>query len=82
MFAGILAGHSGRTPEGYTLDLRQFISWCDEHRVRLFEGTPTHIDLYARELEELGRAPATIGGSAARCARARATSLLADRGDA
>jgi integrase/recombinase XerD len=59
--AGFLAGYSGRTREAYTLDLRQFIRWCDEHRLGLFDVTRTHIELYARELEELGRAPATIG---------------------
>jgi integrase/recombinase XerD len=59
--AGFLAGFSGRTREAYTLDLRQFYRWCDEHRLGLFDVTRTHIELYARELEELGRAPATIG---------------------
>lgn len=59
--AGYLAGFSGRTREAYTLDLRMFYRWCDEHRLALFEVTRTHIELYARELEELGRAPATIG---------------------
>ncbi len=59
--AGFLAGYSGPTREAYTLDLRQFIRWCDERRLGLFEVTRTHIELYARELEELGRAPATIG---------------------
>ena len=59
--AGFLAGYSGRTREAYTLDLRMFYRWCDEHRLELFRVTRTHIELYARELEELGRAPATIG---------------------
>jgi len=59
--AGFLAGFSGRTREAYTLDLRQFLIWCDRHRLGLFEVTRTHIELYARELEDLGRAPATIG---------------------
>ncbi len=59
--AGFLAGYSGRTREAYTLDLRQFYGWCDRHHLQLFEVTRTHIELYARELEELGRAPATIG---------------------
>jgi site-specific recombinase XerD len=52
--AGLLAGYAGRTWEAYTLDLRKFYRWC-------FEVTRTHIELYARELEELVRAPATIG---------------------
>jgi site-specific recombinase XerD len=59
--AGFMAGSSGRTREAYTLDLRQFYRWCDEHRLDLLEVSRTHIELYARELEELGRAPATIG---------------------
>ncbi|MBW3546513.1 MAG: site-specific integrase [Actinobacteria bacterium] len=59
--AGFLAGYSGRTREAYTLDMRQFYGWCDRHHLELFEVTRTHIELYARELEELGRAQATIG---------------------
>jgi hypothetical protein len=37
--AGFLAGFSGRTPEAYTLDLRVFYRWCDEHRLDLFAET-------------------------------------------
>ena len=59
--AGYLTGFSGRTREAYTLDLRMFYRWCEEHRLGLFEVTRTHIELYARELETLGRAPATVG---------------------
>lgn len=59
--AGFLAGYSGRTREAYTLDLRLFYRWCDDHRLGLFALTRTHIELYARELEDLGRRPATIG---------------------
>ncbi|MBA2279651.1 MAG: site-specific integrase [Acidimicrobiia bacterium] len=58
---GFLAGYSGRTREAYTLDLRMFYRWCEEHRLGLFDLTRTHIELYARELEDLGRKPATIG---------------------
>ena len=59
--AGFLAGYSGRTREAYTLDLRQFIGWCGEHRLGMFEITRTHIEPYARQLEEEGTAPAIIG---------------------
>jgi hypothetical protein len=38
-----------------------FYRWCEEHQLALFEITRTHIELYARELEEHGRAAATIG---------------------
>ncbi len=48
--AGFLAGYSGRTREAYTLDLRMFYRWCDEHQLALFDITRTHIELYAREL--------------------------------
>lgn len=61
--AGFLAGYAGRTREAYTLDLRQFIRWCGEHRLGLFDITRTHIELYARQLEEEGkRRPRSAGG--------------------
>ena len=59
--AGFLAGYSGRTREAYTLDLRQFLRWSTEHSLGLFEMTRTHIEIYARQLEDQGKAPATIG---------------------
>jgi site-specific recombinase XerD len=34
---------------------------CERHHLSLLEVGRTHIELYARELEDLGRAPATIG---------------------
>ncbi len=59
--AGFLAGYSGRTREAYTLDLRMFYRWSEEHQLALFEITRTHIELYASDLEDHGRAAATIG---------------------
>ena len=59
--AGFLAGYSGRTREAYTLDLRQFVGWCREHGIGLFDVRRAEIELYARQLEELGRTRATIG---------------------
>ena len=59
--AGLLAGYTDRNREAYTLDLHQFYGWCANHDLGLFEVKRTHIELYARELEELGRAPAMIG---------------------
>lgn len=41
--ARFLAGYSGRTREAYTLDLRMFYRWCEEHHLALFEITRTHI---------------------------------------
>jgi hypothetical protein len=36
--AGFLAGYSGLTRDAYTLDLRQYVAWCTEHRVAVFGG--------------------------------------------
>ena len=40
--AGFLSGYSGRTREAYTLDLRQFVRWFSDHRLRCLclNGTP------------------------------------------
>lgn len=77
--AGFLAGYSGRTREAYTLDLRQLVRCCGEHCLPPpFDVTRTHFELYARELEELGRSPATIGQRLTRDA-ARTVRRLAKR---
>jgi site-specific recombinase XerD len=58
--AGFLAGYRGLTREAYALDLRQFLSFCERHGLRLFSVRRTEIELYARGLEEAGRARATV----------------------
>jgi site-specific recombinase XerD len=58
--AGFLAGYSGLTREAYTLDLRQYVSWCTEHRVSVFGARRSDIESFGRHLETLGRARATI----------------------
>jgi len=68
--AGFLAGYRGLTREAYTLDLRQFASWCRTRSLPLFSVRRADIETFARELEALG------GGAAAR----RAGSRLARRG--
>ncbi len=57
---GFLGGHKGRTREAYELDLRQFAGWCQHRGLRLFEVTRVDIERFARDLEQSGRAPATI----------------------
>src|SRR6476620_9306227 len=49
--AAFLAGYRGLTRDAYALDLRQFIAWCQEHKVRLFAGRRTDIECFARDLE-------------------------------
>jgi site-specific recombinase XerD len=58
--AGYLAGYRGLTREAYTLDLRQFTSWCRTRSVPLFSVRRADIETFARELEARGRARATV----------------------
>ena len=58
--AGFLGGYSGLTREAYSLDLRQFAQWCHDRRIALFAVARSDIEAFARNLEELGRARATI----------------------
>ena len=46
--AGFLAGYRGLTRDAYALDLRQFLSFCERHGLRLFSVRRTDIELYAR----------------------------------
>jgi site-specific recombinase XerD len=58
--AGYLAGYRGLTREAYTLDLRQFTAWCRARSLPLFTVRRADIETFARELEALGRARATV----------------------
>jgi integrase/recombinase XerD len=58
--AGFLAGYRGLTREAYTLDLRQFTSWCQVRSLPLFSVRRADIETFARELEARGRARATV----------------------
>jgi Phage integrase, N-terminal SAM-like domain len=58
--AGFLAGYRGLTREAYTLDLRQFTTWCRARSLNLFAVRRAEIGSFARELEALGRARATV----------------------
>src|SRR6201993_1775823 len=58
--AGFLAGYRGLTREACTLDLRQFTGWCRDRSLPLFSVRRADIETFARELEGLGRARATV----------------------
>ncbi len=65
--AGFLAGYRGLTRDTYALDLRQFVAWCEQHGLRLFEVRRADIECFARDLEARSRArdggpPAVHGG--------------------
>jgi site-specific recombinase XerD len=57
---GFIAGYRGATRDAYTLDLRQFIAWCTNHHLALFEVRRSDIECYARALEDRGLARATV----------------------
>jgi integrase/recombinase XerD len=58
--AGFLAGYRGLTREAYTLDLRQFTTWCRARALPLFSVRRADIETFARDLEASGRAPAAV----------------------
>src|SRR5271166_2756066 len=58
--AGYLAGYSGLTRDAYSLDLRQFAAWCEQHNIRLFEARRADIECFGRDLEARGRTRATV----------------------
>jgi integrase/recombinase XerD len=58
--AGFLAGYSGLTRDGYTLDLRQYTSWCEQHGLHLFTARRADIESFGWDMEAAGRARATI----------------------
>jgi len=57
---GFLGGYSGLTRDAYALDLRQFAAWCQQRQLALFDVARGDIESFARQLEDIGRARATI----------------------
>lgn len=55
-----LAGYSGRTRQSYATDLRLWFRFWQSYSLDLFTIKRSHIELFAREMEASGRAPATI----------------------
>src|SRR4051812_27606085 len=56
-----LAGYgSQRTRAAYGSDLRDFVAWCEGHDLGPLDAERAHVEVYARELERRGRAPATV----------------------
>jgi hypothetical protein len=51
--AGYLARYSGGTRLAYSSDLRAFFAWCDTHHLAAFEVQRPHLELWAREMEEV-----------------------------
>jgi rhodanese-related sulfurtransferase len=58
--AGFVAGYGDTTRQLYSLDLRPWLHWCDDHDLRVLDVRRGHIDLFARSLEQDGKAGATV----------------------
>jgi site-specific recombinase XerD len=58
--AGFLAGYGDSTRKAYSLDMRQWLSWCQNHDLQVFGVRRAHIELFARSLEADGKARATV----------------------
>jgi integrase/recombinase XerD len=57
---GFLAAYRGYTRDAYALDLRQFTAWCWQHDYLLFDVRRVDIECFARDLEDRGKARATV----------------------
>jgi integrase/recombinase XerD len=57
---GFLAAYRGYTRDAYALDLRQFTAWCWQHHHQLFDVRRVDIECFARDLEDRGKARATV----------------------
>jgi site-specific recombinase XerD len=55
-----LASYSGRTQAAYAADLRDYWTFCEANRLDVLAATRAHVTLYARALEEAGRARSTV----------------------
>jgi site-specific recombinase XerD len=58
--AGFLARYHEPTLSAYRRDLRCFWQWCADHQVEPLAVRRPHLELYLRELEQRGHAPATV----------------------
>jgi integrase family protein with SAM-like domain len=58
--AGFLAGTRELTASAYRRDLRCFWQWCADRDLAPLAAKRQHIELYLRDLEHRGYAPATI----------------------
>jgi site-specific recombinase XerD len=60
--AAFLARYGATTRMAYACDLRAWFTWCDSRGLRAFEVQRPHVELWAREMEEVRRlAKATVG---------------------
>ena len=68
---GFLARYREPTLSAYRRDLQCFWAWCLERDLPPLSARRPHLELYLRDLERRGYAPATVGGG---CRRSRGCS--------
>ena len=57
-----LARYGAPTRQAYACDLRAWFGWCHQHNLTVFGVQRPHVELWAREMEEVrGLAKATVG---------------------
>ncbi|MBV8985412.1 MAG: tyrosine-type recombinase/integrase [Acidimicrobiia bacterium] len=57
-----LARYGPSTRAAYACDLRAWFLWCESHGIQVFDASRAHVELWAREMEEVRHlAKATIG---------------------
>lgn len=62
LIAGFLSSYENEaTRSAYAGDLRAWLAWCADVGLHPLGARRPHLQLYARQLEELGRAPGTVG---------------------
>jgi site-specific recombinase XerD len=57
---GSLARYREPTTSAYRQDLRCFWQWCADHQLAPLTAKRPHLELYLRDLEQRGSAPATV----------------------
>lgn len=58
--AGWLSAYGPATRTAYARDLRSWVIWCESHDLDPLDARRAHVQLHARQLEEMPRAPATV----------------------
>jgi integrase/recombinase XerD len=59
--AGFLARYREPTVSAYRNDLRCYWAWSAQHQLQPLQAQRAHLELYLRDLQDKGYAPATIG---------------------
>ena len=65
--SAFIAGYTNPTRRSYATDLRIFAGWRHDHDINLLNVKRTHLDTFARWIEQEGRMPSTINRRLSTC---------------